>query len=244
MSSQNSGPVRRERLADVEPQGVGLAVLDPPGAFVRVEVAADAGIERLAGRPVRRPARLVDLHPDLPARAEAGIDHAQPAQLVQGRLVDVDMLGLAADLAVPVDAEPGQVLVDALLELRPAALAVDVLDPQQEAPARIARRLVAEQGRVGVTQMEVAARARREARHLRRLALGRDGEEIAALDHAGPAGPRLWAATSRVERSLEQDHDRRRGAAQCPDYHRQEPTWPSSAGPASGRAPAARRASS
>ena len=76
-SSQVSGPVRASAFADVEAQRVGLAVLDPPRRLGRVELAADAGIERLAGGPVRGPAGLLDLEPDLAARAEAGIDHAR-----------------------------------------------------------------------------------------------------------------------------------------------------------------------
>ena len=76
-SSQDSGPVRASAAPTSRPQRVGLAVPDPPAPLGGVEAAADAGVERLARGAVRRPAGLVDLGPDLLARAEAGVDHAE-----------------------------------------------------------------------------------------------------------------------------------------------------------------------
>jgi hypothetical protein len=138
---------------------------------------------------VRRPAGVLDLDPDLLARAEAGVDHLQALQLLERAAVDVEMIGLAPDGAVPLDADPAQVLEDALLELRPAALPVDVLDPEQEPAARHPRRLVGEQRGIGVAQVQVAGRAGREPRDVRRLAFARCREVVTALDHADAAIP-------------------------------------------------------
>src|SRR3546814_8151340 len=75
------------------------------------------------------------------------------------------MRRLAPHRAVPVEPQPGQILQDAVGELGPAAAGVDVLDAQQEMAARGARRLAGEQGRPGVSEMQPAGRARREAGH-------------------------------------------------------------------------------
>ena len=83
--------------------------------------------------------------------------------LCQRRAIVVEMLGLPPHRLLPVDAEPGEVLVDRRLELRPAARRVDVLDAQQQAPARRPRHVEIEQRREGVAEMQIAVRARRKA---------------------------------------------------------------------------------
>ena len=129
-------PGQRERARDVEAQRERLARGDPMAPLGRAQAATDAGIERLAGRPVRRLAGMGDLGADPAPGAEAGIEHAQPVEAVERLVVERHALRLAHRLAVPVEAEPEQILEDALLELRPAARAVDVLDPQQRRARR------------------------------------------------------------------------------------------------------------
>ena len=100
---------------------------------------------------------------DVGAGAEAGIDQpvgAQPFECVgisgaSGRLDE--------RLAIPDQAEPAQILFDGGDELGPAARRVEILDPQQEAPARLAGRRMAEDGALGVTEMQLPGRRRREA---------------------------------------------------------------------------------
>ena len=78
------------------------------------------------------------------------------------------MARLAPHLAVPVEAEPGQVLDDRGGEFLAAAALVDILDAQEEAPAaaaRVARAAPGEKRGIGVAQMQKPGRARREARH-------------------------------------------------------------------------------
>ena len=57
-------------------------------------------------------------------------------------------------------------------------LVVDVLDAQQETAAAGMRALVGDQRGIGVAEMQVAGRARREAGHRRRVARLRQGQEI------------------------------------------------------------------
>ena len=75
------------------------------------------------------------------------------------------MLGLDADFAVPVEAEPGEVLEDGGVERGAAAGGVDVLDTEEEAPAGRARAARGEEGGVGVAEMEEAGGARGETRY-------------------------------------------------------------------------------
>ena len=110
-------PGRRERAADVEAQRERLARGDPLAPLGALEAATDAGVERLAGRPVRRLAGMGDLGADPAPGAEAGIEHAQPVEPVERLVVERHALRLAHRLAVPVEAEPAQILDDALLEL-------------------------------------------------------------------------------------------------------------------------------
>ena len=65
---------------------------------------------------------------------------------------------------LPLEPQPGQVLVDGRFELGVAALGVNVLDPQQKAATRRARQIVRDNGREGVSEVQQARGARREAR--------------------------------------------------------------------------------
>ena len=128
-----------------------------------------------------------------------------------------------------------QVLVDALLELRAAALAVDVLDPQQEPAARVAGGLVAEQRRVGVAEMQIAAsgwaRTASPAAPSPSAGTGRKSLPLImpALRVLAIRPPPIGLSAASTP-----DHDRRQRATQCPDYHRRNQTWRSCAARASG----------
>jgi hypothetical protein len=92
-----------------------------------------------------------------------GIDQLLGYQQVEDRLVLRKMLGLPARRLLPVDAQPGKVVIDALLVFRRAALEIDVLDPQQETPVRARRPFAVENGRQRMAEMQLPIGARREA---------------------------------------------------------------------------------
>src|SRR5690606_17832850 len=100
---------------------------------------------------------------DLLARREAGIDDLHGAKALQRRFIIGEMLGLAAHRLFPHEAEPGEVLIDALLIFRAAAAGVDVLYAKEKAPAERLRRLIGEDRGIGMSQMQPAVRARCEA---------------------------------------------------------------------------------
>ena len=56
------------------------------------------------------------------------------------------------------DAEPGQILENAVDELQAAATRIQILDPEQELPAAGARMGMAERRRKGVAQVEPSRR--------------------------------------------------------------------------------------
>src|SRR5688500_1810187 len=74
------------------------------------------------------------------------------------------MLGLAADGPLPVEPEPGEVLMDRGLELRSGAAAVDVLDAQQEATGLALGLGPGKECRMSMTQVKPARVAGRKAR--------------------------------------------------------------------------------
>ena len=69
------------------------------------------------------------------------------------------MIGLAAHLAVPVEAQPVEVGQDRGLVFALAAADVDILDAHQESAARLARAMPADPGRIGAAEMQLAGRA-------------------------------------------------------------------------------------
>ena len=146
--------------------------------------AAGAGIDG----PVRPVRRRWPTRGDVGAGAEARIEQARAAQRVQRRAVVRQVRRLHAHRAVPIEAEPGRSSTIAGRVFRPAAAGIDVLQPQQEAPARLARPPPGEQRRMGVAEMQKPGRAGREARD--------DGhaEGRALRTDAGKAHGRLTAA--------------------------------------------------
>ena len=73
------------------------------------------------------------------------------------------VLRLHADLAIPIETEPGQVLQDRRGEFGAATRGIDVLEAQQEPAAGFARAAPGEQRAERVAEMQVAGGAGREA---------------------------------------------------------------------------------
>jgi hypothetical protein len=87
-----------------------------------------------------------DVVQDLATGLEAAVDQAIASQPLQRGGVVGQVFRLAPDRGLPIEPEPGQVFVDRGLERGPAALGVDILDPENEAPAELARDLGGGQG--------------------------------------------------------------------------------------------------
>ncbi len=79
------------------------------------------------------------------------------------------MLGLTAHRLLPVEAEPGEIVIDCLLKFRAAAFEIDVFDPEQELAAGGKRHFLIEQCRKAVAEMQIAIRRRREAKDARNI---------------------------------------------------------------------------
>ena len=95
---------------------------------------------------------------DIGTGAEAGIDETPLPEPVQCVCIAFRPLRLDDRLAVMGDAEPGQILENAVDELRAAATRIQILDPEQELPAAGARMGMAERRRKGVAQVEPSRR--------------------------------------------------------------------------------------
>lgn len=99
---------------------------------------------------------------DVGAGAEAGIHEAAGAELIECCAVVRQMPRLDPDLAIPVEAQPGQVFEDRGSVFGAAAGGVDVLQPQKKAAAAIAGVAAGEQGAEGVAEVQVAGWTWRE----------------------------------------------------------------------------------
>jgi hypothetical protein len=93
----------------------------------------------------------------------AGIEETLCLETIERGAVVGEMFGLHPYVAVPIEAEPSEILQNRRSEFRAAAAAVDILDAQQKAPARRARRAPADQRRMGMAEMQIAGGAGREA---------------------------------------------------------------------------------
>jgi hypothetical protein len=111
---------------------------------------------RPAARRRRAVGRLAYGGEDLGAGAEAAIEHAQGLEAPERGGVVRPMSRLAPDGAVPVEAEPGQVLFDGGDEGRAAADLVDILDAQNEATPGSPGGAKGGEGAEGVAAVEIA----------------------------------------------------------------------------------------
>ena len=129
------------------------------GPLRRGEPQARAGVRALRTVLVRRRSCLADLA----ARAPAFVDQPLPVQALERGLVELDSLGLAHYVAVPVDAERGEVVKLLLLEVTADAAGVEVLHPDEEARVAAAGEQPGEEGGPEVPQVQRPGRARRES---------------------------------------------------------------------------------
>ena len=91
---------------------------------------------------------------DVGAGAEAGVDEALLAKPVERGGVMLTALRLDQHGLGPSQSKPVEVLEDAVHIFRPAARLVEIFDPQQEPPARLDGAGMADDGAVGVAQMQ------------------------------------------------------------------------------------------
>jgi hypothetical protein len=100
-----------------EAQGMALTRGDALGGSDGIESAAGAAVDRSLIAVRGRGGGL-----DLGARAEARVDEPGGAQLLERGGVAIEALRLADQLAIPCQAEPGEILELAKLELLLAAV--------------------------------------------------------------------------------------------------------------------------
>ena len=99
---------------------------------------------------------------NLGAGAIAGVDQALRPQDLQRLGIGGGALRLDDRGAVMPEAEPFQILENAVDKLRTAAPGIKILDPQEEQPAALARLRMAKCRRISVTQVEPTRRRRGE----------------------------------------------------------------------------------
>ncbi len=97
------------------------------------------------------------------AGAVARICEPLLTKLAQRVMVCLGPPGLDDDLAIPVEAEPAQIALNAADELWPAAGLVEILDPQAPKPAAISRGGMPNDGAISMAEMEAAGGRGREA---------------------------------------------------------------------------------
>ena len=152
-----------EGFCHIQAQGIGDAGLNAASPFTGRESATESRINQTPIRGMRRALGLTDLPLDVGAGAEAGVEQAACVQPVQHGAVFREVLGLDADVSVPVQAEPGEVFHDGHGEFGAAAGAVDILDAEEETAAGVAGPAPGGQRGVGVAEVQVAGGAGGEA---------------------------------------------------------------------------------
>ena len=95
---------------------------------------------------------------DVCSRAEAGVNEAPLAKLVERVLVQVRTLRLHHRRLVPLKPQPAQVFEDAVDELGPAAAGVEILDPEAKAAAARPGMGMTKRGREGMAEMQPSRR--------------------------------------------------------------------------------------
>ncbi len=188
-----------ECLVHMQPQSVRLAGSDAGIALVLRQPAARAWVARHAIGRVRSGGGLLDVG----AAAKAGVEQAARRQPIKRGAILGEVLRLHPHLAIPVEAEPGQVLEDRRGELRTAARPVDVFQAEQEPAAGLSRAAPGEQRAERVAEMQVAGGAWREAgddRHGTAAQGSRVGGKgrgawRSSMDRAGDR-PRRWRRRS------------------------------------------------
>jgi len=176
---------------------------EPPGTLGCGQLAAGAGIAWRAAGGELRAARQRKFELATEARVHRarvlecgevlGVQPTAPRLAIRAALI------LAVRPRIPLDAEPAQIPHEPVHMGLVAALAVGILDAQQELPARVPRQQQVEERGARVSKVQLAGRARGEARdfrpaRLRRSAAARaHGAMLRKLTHLNktPPGPVL-----------------------------------------------------
>ena len=186
-------------LGHAEADDRALARLDAAPRLLGREDAAGAGVARRTAGGEHRAAIGLELL----RRAEAVVGVAAGEQLVgvrtyRGAAARTGGTGppRAADVRplVPVEAEPAQILEDALLGLLGRALGVGVLDAEDERAVVAAREQPVEERRARVADVQLAGRAGGEADSHRPRSDGRGPTAEARSSATAWRGDRLAAA--------------------------------------------------
>src|SRR5207344_2232780 len=107
------------------------------------------------------------------------LDRPRPERLLDRLAVELPSLALPHRPLVEADAEPGEIVEDRLLSTLDCPGRIRVVDAQHERPVVLVREVPVRDSRQGVTEMERARRARREADSGRHATNLRRGEEPA-----------------------------------------------------------------
>lgn len=146
-------------VGHAETQGGTPTLGDLGETLILVEMSAGSCVARRAsGGKLRLAADF-----DLERRAVARINAPCPIENLEGLAIDRCACRLVDGLAIPCEAEPGEIVHELARELGLAALGVGVFDAQQEAAARVPGEQPVEERCARVTEVQFAARARREA---------------------------------------------------------------------------------
>ena len=124
-----------------------------PHGHIGCKMAAGAGIERPIG-PMRGRGAGRNLTRNVGPGAETGIDQPAPLQILKRHPVKRGALRLEDDFAFPLQAQPEQILDNPVDMVRARAGGVDILDPQQEVAVRARRKIMREERRPGMAEMQ------------------------------------------------------------------------------------------
>jgi hypothetical protein len=95
---------------------------------------------------------------DFGSRTEAGVYQAPRLQRVKRFGIGSGAFRLSDCPTVMTEAEPGEVLENAVDEFRPAAAGIEILDPEQEFSAAGPGQGMAKRSRIGMSQVEPSGR--------------------------------------------------------------------------------------
>jgi hypothetical protein len=156
-------PIGEDDLLAVgaQPQRRAAARVLPGSPRTCRQTATRAGVR--AWRSVRSVRGGRDLVADLPTRAEAFVDEAARCELVDRSVVPVETVALADHVAVPVDAECGEIAQLGCLDVHAGLLSIEVLHAYDEASPSRPGRQPRDRGGTKVAEVQVPGRRGREA---------------------------------------------------------------------------------
>jgi hypothetical protein len=101
---------------------------------------------------------------DLASRAKTRIHRAKLSQRLQGGVICGESIGLSERRAIPIEAKPTQILLDAVVKLRPDAGDINVFEAQQKLAALFASNVACDFARENVAEVQPASGAWGETR--------------------------------------------------------------------------------